>query len=65
MTLNPWKRVRQLRCVIQSLQACIATLQKVIATQGQMITLQQTRIDLLTAKASVEQPSLDANKFIN
>jgi hypothetical protein len=67
MTLNPWKRARQLRGIITSLQDLVKSLQKVIETQSQFIALQQTRIDTLLHHSVDGKPVVDVsvNKFLN
>jgi hypothetical protein len=58
MFLNPWKRARQLRGIITSLQTFIGTLQKVIETQGKVIAAQRLQIEALTTvKATVTTPA--------
>jgi len=68
MMLNPWKRARQLRNIITSLQDLVKSLQKVIETQNQFLALQQTRIDTLLRAATVKDDSVvevSVNKYLN
>jgi hypothetical protein len=64
MFLSPWKRARQLRGIVSSLQTFIGTLQKVIETQGKVIAIQRSQIDTLTTvKATVTSPA--SGEYLN
>jgi hypothetical protein len=64
VTLNPFKRARQLRAIITSLQDLVKSMQKVIETQGKVIVAQQSQIEALTTvKATVAGPG--AGQYLN
>jgi hypothetical protein len=64
MTLNPWKRARQIKKIITSLQDLVKSLQQVIETQGKLIAAQRLQIELLTTeKNTVDAPA--ASTYLN
>jgi hypothetical protein len=62
--LNPWKRARQLKGIITSLQDLVKSLQQVIETQGKLIVALRSQIDALTTvKATVTSPA--SGEYLN